>query len=446
MKNLSIHRPLHPLRSQAGAATLVVVMVLFLVMAMVAAFANRNLIFEQRIASNYYRAGIAMEAADAGVEWTEAQLNGLNIDNACLPDATPGANRFRDRYLGTDASTQKLRVLASTTNTADCSLVAGQGWQCRCPALSTWTVNGGVPAATAMQPNFRVRLMPQTRADARRPGVIRMRVQACSTSSTTLNADGTRSLDCDALNVRREKQLADTWIEADYALLSALKMPPAAPLTLAGGVIAGASGLGLHNSAPGSNGMLLVAGGTAAGLDNSRLDSIPGTPGSLAVISNDATLAATTTSPGRFFSMHFGMSMNSYINQPAMRKVSCPDTDCAATLLAEYNRGVRMAWVDGPMVLASNITLGSTSSPMVVVVNGALELDGPMQLTGLLYAKGNVLWENGPGALSLLNGALMAEGNLTVAGNVDIWYQPGIIDALKNRTGSFVRVPGSWWN
>ena len=38
-----------------GLAALTVVMILFFVMAMVAAYTNRNLIFEQRIATNSYR-------------------------------------------------------------------------------------------------------------------------------------------------------------------------------------------------------------------------------------------------------------------------------------------------------------------------------------------------------------------------------------------------------
>ncbi|WP_165794484.1 PilX N-terminal domain-containing pilus assembly protein [Kinneretia aquatilis] len=444
--------PSHGQDTQVGAATLVVVMVLFLVMAMVAAFANRNLIFEQRIASNYYRGSVAMEAADAGVAWTEAQLNGLNVDAACQPTMAAGANRFRDRYLSVDPNTQKLQVsippASNTVYFADCSLVAGQGWQCRCPGMGAWTVNAGVAAASAMQPNFRIQLMNQTRADARRPGTIRILSRACSSSGTTSLANGVVQSDCDNELARREKQLGSNWIETDFGFVSALKMPPAAPLTLAGGVASGAAGLGLHNSSPSSSGILLVAGGSAAGLDNSRLDSIPGTPGHLAVITNDSTLAATSATPGRFFSMHFGMSMNSYINQPAMRQVICPAApgDCAAILLGEYNRGVRMAWVIGPMALSSNITLGTAASPMLVVVMGGLQLSGPMQLTGLFYATGDVTWASPIGQLSLLNGALMSEGNLTVSGNVDIWYQAGIIDALKNRTGSFVRLPGSWWN
>ena len=58
---------------QRGAATLVVVMVLFLIMALLAAYANRSLVFEQRIANGYYRASLAQEMAEGPALDAEAE-------------------------------------------------------------------------------------------------------------------------------------------------------------------------------------------------------------------------------------------------------------------------------------------------------------------------------------------------------------------------------------
>ena len=52
---------------ERGAATLVVVMVLFFIISMVAAYTSRNLIFEQRTSANQYRSTQAQEAAEAGL-------------------------------------------------------------------------------------------------------------------------------------------------------------------------------------------------------------------------------------------------------------------------------------------------------------------------------------------------------------------------------------------
>ena len=64
-------RTSHP-RAQRGAATLIVVMLLFFIVSLVAAYAGRNLIFEQKTSANQYRATQAFEAADAGLEWALA--------------------------------------------------------------------------------------------------------------------------------------------------------------------------------------------------------------------------------------------------------------------------------------------------------------------------------------------------------------------------------------
>jgi hypothetical protein len=57
-------------------ATLTVVMVLFFVVSLVAAYAGRTSIFEQRTSANQYRSTQALEAAEAGLEWAVV-LEGL---------------------------------------------------------------------------------------------------------------------------------------------------------------------------------------------------------------------------------------------------------------------------------------------------------------------------------------------------------------------------------
>ena len=83
---------------------------------------------------------------------------------------------------------------------------------------------------------------------------------------------------------------------------------------------------------------------------------------------------------------------------------------------------------------------------MLVVATGNVALSGAMQMTGLIYARGNINWVNTAGSVSLLTGALIGEKDFAAVGAPDIVYQSAIADELRNRTGSFVRVPGSWWD
>ena len=76
---LQMHRIRPPMRRghgpRRGAASLVVVMILFFIITLVAAYTSRNLLFEQRTSANQYRATLAFETADAGIEWAIARLN-----------------------------------------------------------------------------------------------------------------------------------------------------------------------------------------------------------------------------------------------------------------------------------------------------------------------------------------------------------------------------------
>ncbi|MBS1180057.1 MAG: hypothetical protein H6R06_4469, partial [Proteobacteria bacterium] len=58
-----------------GVASLVVVVVLMAVMVVAAVFTNRSLIVEQKTSANQYRYTLALEAAEAGLEWATAMLN-----------------------------------------------------------------------------------------------------------------------------------------------------------------------------------------------------------------------------------------------------------------------------------------------------------------------------------------------------------------------------------
>lgn len=424
-----------PRRTQGGAATLVVVMVLFFIMAMMAAYANRNLVFEQRIASNYYRAGVALEAAEAGAEWALGMLNGLNVNGTCKADGVASTTTsFRQRYMVMGVNRAITPINPSTIlPAADCVLNATSGWTCRCGAPGAAWVAPEVPAADRMQPSFGVYFPGLPPANA---GVVKIFSRSCTSSSATACLN-TESMAANMLGSAR--------VSFDAAFVSALKMPPLVPLTAQTTVSAGPEGLGLHNTDPASNGLLLVAGDAAepVGLREDRLDSLPGTPGRQALLIGDAEL--NRLAADLMFARFFGMQRAAYRNQPAVRRVNCVD-DCATALLAAYAQGVRMAWIEGDMTLRTNIDLGTASSPMLVVVNGNLTLQGPMRLNGLIYAGGNVVWTNDSGDQALLTGALISAGSFQASGsgNVDLWYQASVMSLLSNQTGSFVRVPGSW--
>ena len=147
---------------QRGAVALVVALVLLFGMTLIAFFANRTMIFEQRTSANQYRYTKAFEVADAGIEWAIARLNdGLTLTaNSCTPASGAGLVSFRDRYVRPTAAdaTHANGWLNPLNNVyPGCQIDPAAGTlSCGCPAAGAATL-----AATA-QPRFRVQFNPVT--------------------------------------------------------------------------------------------------------------------------------------------------------------------------------------------------------------------------------------------------------------------------------------------
>ena len=426
MKPPNLRRPGR--QTERGAATLVVVMVMFLILALMAAYANRNLVFEQRIASNYVRSSMATELAEAGVEWALAQLNGRNIDAACSASSDSSGSSFRGRYLSQNPSTRAVSpaVIPNTQMAASCMRSGDSAWACQCPEPGHWA-DAAPPASNISPSSFGVQFQPIDR-----PGVLRIVSAGCTGSSLTVCSQpiGAAAID---------PTLSSATVRIEVALLSALQTPPAAPLVLRGTL--SADELGLHNTELRSGGTLMNSGGRAPTLSADRLFSLPGAPAAQVLIGEDPTLAAVT--PDAMFRLFFGLPAGKYLNQPAVLSLQC-SADCSSALLNAYNGGARMIRVRGPLALSTNVTLGTLASPLLIVAEGPVTLTGPMNITGLIYARADVNWANAGGTPALLTGALISEGSVQISGHVDLWYQAAVMDALSNVTGSFVRVPASW--
>ena len=228
-----MERPLHAWpasrRTQRGAATLVVVMILFFIMAMMAAYANRSLVFEQRIASNYFRSGLSVEVADAGLEWAVAQLNGGNIDSTCQ-SAPAAASSFRQRYLNIDTTTRSMTpTLASggyDTPVASCVRDASTGlWNCSCPDPVAKATTPAVAAANQIQPSFQVGINGGG-------NVVTLQAIGCtgSTSSACLTGNA---------GIAAQQLLASSQATVQVALVSALKSTvPRPSCTVSDGLVA----------------------------------------------------------------------------------------------------------------------------------------------------------------------------------------------------------------
>ncbi|WP_341886684.1 PilX N-terminal domain-containing pilus assembly protein [Variovorax sp. YR752] len=340
-------------RSQRGAATLAVALMLLAAMLLALVAANRNLLLELRQSANQSESTLAFEAAEAGLEWATALLNDSTArGDDCLLAA--GGASFRERHLNTASAALTPRELRPAC------VFGAEGWACGCPADTAAFPDTTVANGAA----FALRLEPGPH-----PGLLRLSAVGCSRWSGECRPDGSGS------------DRAVSRHAAVLALQPALASPPAAALTM----------------------------------------------------------RPAAVEPASFFAAHFGVSKAAWLRQPAVRTLDCQG-ECSAALAALASEGVTLVALPGDLLLRGPLTLGTPQRPMLIVASGTVQLQGAVTLHGVLYGNG-IAW-SAPAAT--VNGALFSEGAAGGDTSLVLTRDADVLDALRTRQGSFVRLPGSW--
>ena len=427
-----------PPRTQRGTATLISTMVILMLMTMVVFFANGSVMFDRKTASNLYRSTRAQEAAQAGLDWALANLNSYQrITATCTASAVGTDRSFRDVYLDPDGNGNYQTNAAGTyTNpfslsTPMCTFNAGV-WSCGCPLVSGTATT--VPACSSDEgcPTFRVGFLPvypnAATPTVPDPTMVKIAVNACT--NNPCNTTGANSVSD-----------ATVLITQVVKLLSGLSSLPAAAITAKGNVDFGSNAITATNTDPASNGITINAGGSITGfLNTSTLHSLPGTPPTASLVDSDTSLSVLTDD--QMFMTYFGMTKDQFKTQATTTVVSCSGV-CTSQMATAVDAGARTIWVEGNMTLNANAVYGSPTSPIVLVVNGNIELRGTMTIYGVVYCQ-NSTWDNTGGGNAQVFGAAISEGNFTATGTPDPTYDPNVLKNLNRTTGDFGKVPGAW--
>lgn len=428
-------RPIRPvpLTRQRGAAALLVVIVLFFILAMVTAYAGRNLIFEQRTSINNQRAVQALEAAEAGIDYAISRLGGGWIDGNCVPTAVAaaGVNTFRERYLNLDPGNGRFQVSGALANLRPTCMLLANGPDCSCPSV------GNAPNLidpVGLAPTFQLRF----ETDIVQAGLVRVRSLGCSSIGKQCYA--ARANDADAV----------AEVSVLLGLSSALATPPTAPLIVRGSLDANGGALGVVNTDtdPTARGITIDAGGAVTNAGNLRLTSPPGSPSSASILSPDSPLANLTAE--QLFISLFGMDRATYRTQPAAIRITCAGNCSTAIANTAATNPGRVIWAQGPVSLDSDVVLGSAAVPLVLVVQGDLSVAANVTMHGVLYlhnptvAPGHTIQWSTAGGTTSIQGAVIAEHNLSVIGAPTVVFNPDVLRTINLTQGSMVRVPGSW--
>lgn len=440
--------------ARRGAAALVVVMMLFFIISLVAAYASRNLIFEQRTSANNYRATQAFDAAEAGMEWALAMLNGGRIDAACSSSANPADDSFRDRYLAIVDAAGRLDARRWNKAGADVALKSacvrdGDEWRCSCPSSDDPAL--AAPGGSSATPAFVVEFGP---APNNRPHLASISVQGCSSWGAPCAAGAGNTSDAEAK------------VFAIVGLAPALTQAPVAAITVRGPL--DAPNAEFVN--PETTGLAVDAGGD---VDAPRIIGPAGMSGASAqqrlVVPGDKSLSEVTPAGGlsrgeMMFLAAFGMPPAAYRVQASVRRIIDCGDDCTAALQDAAARFPgRVLWIDGDLRLAADsvLELGSADAPVLLVVDGNIDwaAGASVVIRGMVHVRG-AEWSSA-GAAATVIGAVVAEGDaavgtpdegrFTITGAPRIVFDVTMVDRLREVRSrsvfdfaSFARLPGSW--
>jgi len=416
-------------RGQRGVGALLVVAMLCAAMAIVVMFTSRSLVFEQKTSANPYRSTIAMDAAEAGLEWTMAMLNKSgSVTRACVDSGLEADTSFRQRYLGYEPASRSWTPAAGS-GAVEAACVTSQRAAtdaaapatdhdrvCSCPTAGT-APSVVSPLIGGFKPGFAIALV--SNAAARSVDVVSY---GCTSAITSTGCIGD----------------AAATVRATIASVPAVAIAPGAPLTVRGMVNVGDAALAVQNSDQSSGGVTVNAGMGIAAV-NLRITASPGTPPTSTLIGNDDALR--NASEEQMFQTFFGVPKATWRESVADAILNCPctDSDVAAALAGKK----RKLWLRGDLLMNANRLLGSVDEPFVMIVDGRIEMRGDPGVYGLLYSTG-ATWDNSGADNALLVGAAVSEGNYTGSGTPSHVYDPRVMASLTAIPGRFVRVPGSW--
>ena len=424
---------------QRGAAALVVALVLLFGMTIVAFFANRTMIFEQRTSANQYRYTKAFELADAGIEWAVARLNDpltLTAASSCVPASSPGLVSFRDRYINPSAG--RFNPLAAVASPGcEINPVNGQ-LTCDCPLI------GAAALPTTLQPRFRVQFNGVTS-----PLADELAVEIVSRGCTSDDP-------CDPTHP------VSSATDGTAIARVLVKLRPTLPSVPNAALIAGSipTPIGTLRVVPdaASDGIAVQTAGAAppAGPDFD-VRTVPGAP--RAVLDNDSALlrpngGSTPLTPEMFFASYFGAGFADFqgnlatkvitdtgtsFNSASPSNTCSGDTNCGTAVSYWADRGFTQFWV-APNVTFNSGTLGSAARPLILATAGRLTMTGGITAHGVFYA-GTVAASGN----STLVGSVISRGDFekTDGGTSTLVFK-SLFGSKEKPAGLLVPVPGSW--
>lgn len=415
-----LQMPRRPMRGAGALATVILLMVL----ATIATLGlGRVLWSEQRSLAAQVRSVQAHEAAQFGLDRAWARLHEPRpLADDCRHAPAAAAGDLLEALLGA-ASSAPQPLLACTRGTVD--------WHCRCPLGAVAGTGLAGPAGPGA--GGEGAWVVATPLDAARPGAgLRLTALACSHGGAAC---------AQAATAGGVTEAAVAHLVVDLAPRGTLASVPAAAVVAGGSIqVAGPASdqVRIVNRDPQSHGLVLQAGGQVH-VAGARLDGLPGAPRDWAVSEGEAYLAAGPV--GRRLGAWLGVEPDRWAAWPRVARVAC-DGGCAAEAVeAALRDGYRAVHVAGDLQWSAPRV---PDEPFVLVVAGTLSLQGAGRIDAVILAHDVHAHGTDPVTPLEVHGALVAAGDVDVAGAATIVRSGPVIEAARARVVALGRLPGGW--
>lgn len=247
-----------------------------------------------------------------------------------------------------------------------------------------------------------------------------------SISSTGTSDDGT--------SIRVVSQLVK--------LNSILANPPNVPLTGKTNIDIGGSSQIINtitNSTVQSGGSVAITGSAKTVLST-------GTSSTSSLTKSDVTQnisSINSMSQNDFFATYFGVNQTTAKNSIAHYYTNSNTTNYSSTLNGMTGTSIWIDQTSGKATINGG-TIGSSTNPVILIVNGQLDITGNVVIYGIIYAVGQS--ETDVTGTVNIYGALITADQVTLRGNTQVTYSPTVLSNLKNQTSTsyYAKVPGSW--
>lgn len=413
---------------------MLVTMVLLFSTSIVMLYLNRNILFEVKSSANQMRSTMALEMAEAGMEWATGMLNtAYDINNDCAFLTTTNIS-FRRKYVQTRWNSLTLPstdVVPATTTYPGCK-INGNIRTCSCPDVAPTGSATASPGSEAL-PGFTIAFSATSDPEA-----VRIIVTGCTAQTGTCTPGTTGDSDATAT------------VSSILKLRPLLRAAPASPITCGTSCSVGGS-YNIINRDLATGGILINAGTGITQANGTSLTSIPGQPTANALVGNDASLSAIsstdpTCSNSSMFNAYFGSTIAQYAASPLTKTIEGCGTGntCGNLVDTAYNDGWRSFYFpNGFSRNNSSGNLGTTNDPVTLVSAAGFDVTGNIDIYGMIFSNSANVNDVGTGTADI-HGALVTCGAYQNNGNGTMEYDADVLKGVRRSTGSLVRVPGSW--